>query len=209
MDGLGDHWELWAMSAGGMKPHDVLRVATIFGAEAIGFGQDLGSVEPGKLADLIVLDANPLDDIHNTASIKYVMKNGRLYDGNTLDEVWPRKKTLEKQWWWDGAPGGVSRGELEGRETCCNRKGIASIQEAADSVMLRPSFSPGDWDLPRGRDRLPFISHCRTSFVSTRSARRQLPIPPLLAGPDWRNRGARSERERARGHRCHPGEESR
>ena len=115
MDGLGDHWELWAMSAGGMKPHDVLRVATIFGAEAIGFGQDLGSVEPGKLADLIVLDANPLDDIHNTAAIKYVMKNGRLYDGNTLDEVWPRKKTLEKQWWWDGAPGGVSRGELEGR----------------------------------------------------------------------------------------------
>ena len=115
MDGLGDHWELWAMSAGGMKPHDVLRVATIFGAEAIGFGQDLGSVEPGKLADLIVLDANPLDDIHNTASIKYVMKNGRLYDGNTLDEVWPRKKTLEKQWWWDGTPGGVSRGELEGR----------------------------------------------------------------------------------------------
>jgi hypothetical protein len=127
MDGLGDHWELWAMSAGGMKPHDVLRVATIFGAEAIGFGQDLGSVEPGKLADLIVLDANPLDDIHNTASIKYVMKNGRLYDGNTLDEVWPRKRPGEAVvvgW----APGGVSRGELEGQETCCNRKGIASIQ---------------------------------------------------------------------------------
>jgi len=103
------------MAAGGMTPHDVLRVATIQGANAIGMEQDLGSLEPGKLADLIVLDANPLDDIHNTASIKYVMKNGRLYDGNTLDEVWPRKKTLEKQWWWDGAPGGVSRGELEGR----------------------------------------------------------------------------------------------
>jgi hypothetical protein len=113
MDGLGDHWELWAMAAGGMKPHDVLRVATIFGAEAIGFGQDLGSLEVGKLADLLVLDANPLEDIHNTNTIRYVMKNGRIYEGETLDEVWPRKKVLDRQWWWDGSPGGVSAGELE------------------------------------------------------------------------------------------------
>jgi len=104
MDGLGDHWELWAMAAGGMKPHDVLRVATIHGANAIGMEQDLGSLEPGKLADLIVLDANPLEDIHNTNSVRYVMKNGRLYEGETLNEIWPRQKTLPRMWWWGGEP---------------------------------------------------------------------------------------------------------
>jgi len=107
MDGLGDHWELWAIASGGMKPHDALRVATIFGAQAIGMDQDLGSLEPGKLADLIVLDQNPLDDIHNTTAIHYVMKNGRLYDGETLDEVYPRIRKLEKQWWWNRDTGDI------------------------------------------------------------------------------------------------------
>jgi hypothetical protein len=104
LDGLGDHWEIWALASGGMKPHDVLRVATLFGAQAIGFDHDLGSLEPGKLADLIVLDANPLDDIHNTNTIKYVMKNGRLYEGETLDEVWPRQRKLPQPWWWGREP---------------------------------------------------------------------------------------------------------
>jgi len=104
LDGLGDHWELWAMAAGGMSNHDVLRVATIHGANAIGMEQDLGSLEPGKLADLIVLDANPLEDIHNTNTVRYVMKNGRLYEGETLAEVWPRQRTLPKMWWWGTEP---------------------------------------------------------------------------------------------------------
>jgi Tol biopolymer transport system component/imidazolonepropionase-like amidohydrolase len=104
LDGLGDHWELWAMASGGMKPMDVLRVATVNGAHGLGMEQDLGSLEPGKFADLIVLDANPLDDIHNTNTIHYVMKNGRLYDGNTLDEVWPRQRPLPTPWWWGRDP---------------------------------------------------------------------------------------------------------
>jgi Tol biopolymer transport system component len=104
MDGLGDHWELWAMAAGGMSNHDVLRVGTIHGANAIGMEQDLGSLEPGKLADLIVLDANPLEDIHNTNTVRFVMKNGRLYEGDTLNEVWPRQRALPKMWWWGGEP---------------------------------------------------------------------------------------------------------
>jgi len=104
MDGLGDHWELWAMAAGGMANHDVLRVGTIHGANAIGMEQDLGSLEPGKLADLIVLDANPLEDIHNTNTVRYVMKNGRLYEGDTLNEVWPRQRQLPRMWWWGSEP---------------------------------------------------------------------------------------------------------
>ena len=80
---------------GGMSPMDVLRCATIFGAEAIGLQKDLGSLEAGKLADLVVLDTNPLENIRNSNTVRYVMKNGRLYDGNTLDEIWPRQRKME------------------------------------------------------------------------------------------------------------------
>lgn len=99
LQGLGAQWEIWNIASGGMPRHDVLRVATIFGAEAIGLGKYVGSIEPGKFADLQVLDANPLDDIRNTNTIHYVMKNGRLYDGNTLAEIWPRQKDVARLWW--------------------------------------------------------------------------------------------------------------
>jgi hypothetical protein len=102
--GIQCHWELWAIQSGGMSNHDTLKIATIFGAEAIGFGKDLGSLEKGKLADLIVLDRNPLDDIRNTSSVRMVMKNGELYDADTLDQVWPQQKKLPRQYWWDLEP---------------------------------------------------------------------------------------------------------
>ena len=92
--GIGSQWETWALQAGGLTNLQALRGATLEGAKALGMQSDLGSIEPGKLADLVILDKNPLDDIHYTSSIKYVMKNGILYDGNTLDEVWPEKKKL-------------------------------------------------------------------------------------------------------------------
>jgi Tol biopolymer transport system component len=104
VQGIGVHWELWMIASGGMKNHDALRIATIEGADAIGLANDLGSLEVGKLADLQVLDKNPLDDIKNSTAIKYVMKNGRLYEAGTLNEVWPRKRSLPEQWWWSVEP---------------------------------------------------------------------------------------------------------
>ena len=107
LQGLGYHWELWAMVPPDMDAHDALRMATIFGAEAIGLDEDLGSIEAGKLADLVILTANPLDDLRHTNAIEQVMLNGRLYDADTLDEVWPRRRPLPPLWWWDDEPDGV------------------------------------------------------------------------------------------------------
>ena len=110
LQGLGYHWELWATQSGGLSEHQALRVATALGAEAIGLDGDLGSIAPGKLADLVVLDADPLDDIRNTNRIRYVMKNGRLYDAETLDETWPRSRPLGKPTWLGDEPDGVAAG---------------------------------------------------------------------------------------------------
>ncbi|HSC11380.1 MAG TPA: amidohydrolase family protein [Rhodanobacteraceae bacterium] len=96
--GFGIHWEMQAYAAGGMTPHEVLRAATIGSAETIGRQDEIGSLAAGKYADLVILEKNPLDDIRNALAITQVMKNGRLYDAATLDQVWPEHKPLAPQW---------------------------------------------------------------------------------------------------------------
>ena len=98
VQGLSNHWEMALLAGGGMTPLEVLRVATLEGALALGLGADLGSLEPGKLADLVVLDRDPLLDIRATTAVRYVMKGGVLYEGETLDEVWPVARRLARPW---------------------------------------------------------------------------------------------------------------
>jgi Tol biopolymer transport system component/imidazolonepropionase-like amidohydrolase len=87
LQGLGAHWELWMLVQGGMTPLQAVEAATLSGARYLGLEQDLGSIREGKLADLVVLDANPLEDIRNSEKISWVMVNGRLYDARTLAQA--------------------------------------------------------------------------------------------------------------------------
>ncbi len=98
IQGLGAHWELWMMVQGGMSPIKAIKAATLNGAEYLGMGKEIGSLAVGKLADLIVLEDNPLDDIRNSERIKYVMINGRMYDSLTMNETISREKIRPKLW---------------------------------------------------------------------------------------------------------------
>ncbi len=82
--GMSLHWELEHLAQAGIPPLEVLRIATREAAVAVGAGDDLGVLEPGKLADIVLLDANPLVDVKNTQSIWLVIKNGWLFDPEKL-----------------------------------------------------------------------------------------------------------------------------
>lgn len=79
LQGLGAHWELWALGGpGAMTPAEALRAGTLAGARYLGLDHQIGSVEAGKLADLLVIDGDPLLDLSSTADIYRVIHNGRL-----------------------------------------------------------------------------------------------------------------------------------
>ena len=99
LQGLGAHWELWMLQQGGMSNLEALKAATINGANYIGAGNDIGSLKVGKLADLIIMDKNPLEDIRNSESIIYTMVNGRLYDTETMNEIGNHPKERTKFYW--------------------------------------------------------------------------------------------------------------
>ncbi len=99
LQGLGAHWELWMFEQGGMTNIEALQAATINGAQYIGAGNDIGSLKEGKLADLIVLEKNPLENIRNTETVTYTMVNGRLYDTDTMNEIGNVSKERTKFWW--------------------------------------------------------------------------------------------------------------
>ncbi len=117
--------------AGGVTPLEALRAATLGGAQKVGLDRDLGSLVPGKLADLLVLDANPLDDIANIQRIRYVVKNGVVYDAESMAELWPDRRPLGRFYWETEqqrrryAPGGAGIDKLH---ICLNNRTSATRQ---------------------------------------------------------------------------------
>ena len=97
--GLAAHWELWMLAQGGLTPMEAIRAATHDGAAYLGLDRDLGSLIPGKLADLIVLERNPLENIRNSESVRFTMINGRLYDARTMDEIGNHPRPRGKFFW--------------------------------------------------------------------------------------------------------------
>jgi imidazolonepropionase-like amidohydrolase/Tol biopolymer transport system component len=99
IQGIGAHWEMWMLGQGGMTPMEVIRASTMNGADYLGLGHQIGSIEKGKLADIIVLEDNPLDDIMNTESVVYTMVDGRLFESDTMTEIGHGAKKAGQFWW--------------------------------------------------------------------------------------------------------------
>ncbi len=112
--GIGAHWELWSFVRGGMTPVEALRAGTIESARSLGYDKDVGSLEVGKLADIVVLDADPTQDIRNSDKVSKVMLGGRLMDAATLNEELTGTRKRPAYWWegkdgdsgWSGPAGG-------------------------------------------------------------------------------------------------------
>ena len=100
LHGLGSHYEVW-MAAAGTDEMTGIEIGTIHGAHFLGLEHETGSLAEGKLADFIVLNSNPLDDIRNTTDLRLVVKDGIVYDADTLDEVWPHPKPFGDHYWVD------------------------------------------------------------------------------------------------------------
>jgi imidazolonepropionase-like amidohydrolase len=103
--GMAEHWEMWSHVRGGATPVEALHHATVDGARIYGFS-DIGSLEPGKLADLVILNADPTQDIRNSDHIDRVMLNGRLYEAATLNEMVTGNRRRQPYYWENEGHGG-------------------------------------------------------------------------------------------------------
>ena len=99
IQGIGAHWEIWMLEQGGMTEMEALRAATMNGAEYIGMGDQIGSIEEGKLADIIILSKDPSENIRNTEFVDYTIMNGRIYDTETMNEIGNTPKERTEFYW--------------------------------------------------------------------------------------------------------------
>ena len=111
-EGLAAHWEVWSLAQGGMQPLEAIRAGTLNGARALGMDGDIGSLEVGKLADMVVLNDNPLENIRNTTSVAYTVLNGRVYDSG-MNEIAPRQRPRAPFWFAEAGGDGSGAGAAE------------------------------------------------------------------------------------------------
>ncbi len=136
--GLGSQWELWLLAQGGMTPHEALRCATLLGARYLGLDKDLGSLEPGKLADVIVLDRNPLEDIHHSDSVRFTVLNGRVHEAASMNQIWPDQRTRRPFHFERWQPSvGSAHIEAEGGCAGCGRPGGGHREGESDAPTPR------------------------------------------------------------------------
>jgi imidazolonepropionase-like amidohydrolase/Tol biopolymer transport system component len=107
-EGLGAHWEMWMFALGGMTPLEAIRSATLNPAQVLGLDRDLGSLEPGKLADLVVIDGDVSRDIRLSDRVHWVVQNGRVYEAATLNELGGQgRERRTRPFFFHGAAGSV------------------------------------------------------------------------------------------------------
>ena len=97
--GIGSHWELWSFVRGGMTPIEALSAGTITAAQSLGMAEDIGSLEPGKLADMVILSADPTENIRNSERVEKVVLGGRVYDAATMNETFTGDRERAAYWW--------------------------------------------------------------------------------------------------------------
>ena len=126
LNGICTHWEMWSFVQGGMKPIDALRCGTILGARYVGLDGDIGSIEVGKLADIIVMeqDADPLKNIRDTERVQYTIVNGRIYESATMTPYGTQQPT---EFFWRVTGNGLSFPVPVATGCSCSRNGAANM----------------------------------------------------------------------------------